>query len=195
MTVACLVVAACGPANRSLDPRKAPVVATSEASYDLRFAGDALDPVQGRSFGGYLAALGVGYGDHVAVAGATAAQRRQVGEIVKDFGVTLEDGGAAAPAGVARVTIRHSSATVPGCPDWSRVSNPEAGASAMSNYGCATRSNLAAMVADPADLLGGKRYAGPDGLTVAKGIKAFRDKPATGLEPLARDDTKTTGEK
>jgi pilus assembly protein CpaD len=57
--------------------------------------------------------------------------------------------------GTVRVVVTRMTASVPNCPDYSRLP-PDFEASTSSNYGCATNSNLAAMVADPADLVRGE---------------------------------------
>ena len=65
-------------------------------------------------------------------------------------------------------------ATVPNCPDWSDRDRPVSDAQAT-NYGCATAVNLAAMLADPADLLHGKE-AGANGVEVGvRAIRAWRE--------------------
>ena len=57
--------------------------------------------------------------------------------------------------GNLRVVITRASAYVPGCPDWSSKSSINMKNATSSNYGCALNSNLAAMVADPNDLIKG----------------------------------------
>ena len=188
-----LALAACGPSNRSLDTQKAPVVAFSEMSYDLKPTGEHIDGEQLHAFASYLRAVGVGYGDRVSVGGATMAQQAIVAAIVGAYGAAVEPGAPAA-TGIIHVAIRHSSVTVPGCPDWRRVSNPEIDGSTMSNYGCASRSNLAAMVADPNDLIEGKAFTGSDSAVIVKGIKAYRDKPARDEKFVRSLDLSTTTE-
>lgn len=187
-----LGLAACGPANRSLDPQKAPVITFTEMTYDLKARGDHVDGEQLHGFASYLRAIGTGYGDRVTIAGATAAQQAVVGSIAGAFGATVEPGAAAAEPGLIHVVIRHSSATVPGCPDWRRVSNPEAAGGALSNFGCASRSNLTAMLADPNDLIEGKTYGSSDAMVISKGAKAFREKPARDEKMLNSLDISTT---
>ena len=65
-------------------------------------------------------------------------------------------------------------ATVPGCPDWRDKDLPSTDGMS-SNYGCADAVNLAAMVADPTDLLHGKS-AGANGVEVSvRAIRAWRE--------------------
>ena len=85
-------------------------------------------------------------------------------------------------------------ASVPGCPDWSDVlahSRPFEGMA--SNYGCATNSNLAAMVADPADLLRGREAEGSAAETATRAIKAWRETQPTGKNGLEKVSVKSAG--
>lgn len=80
-------------------------------------------------------------------------------------------------------------ASVPGCPDWSDAAWNTAEGNAA-NYGCATNSNLAAMVADKADLLHGK--AAPTGADVAvRAIKAWRDLGPSGKGGIEKVSAKS----
>ena len=70
--------------------------------------------------------------------------------------------------------VSAAGAAVPNCPDWSDKNRPPTDAQA-SNYGCATAVNLAAMLADPNDLLHGKS-AGPGGVdTAVRAVRAWRE--------------------
>ena len=80
-------------------------------------------------------------------------------------------------------------ATVPGCPDWTRPVGTELTSSTTSDYGCATRSNLAAMIADPMDLVAPKSATGTDPYLATKGIKSWRDTPASGSKGLEKVTT------
>ena len=54
------------------------------------------------------------------------------------------------------------------------------GTIANSNYGCATNANMAAMVANPADLVRGQRRDTNDPLTASKAINAYRNAAPSG---------------
>jgi pilus assembly protein CpaD len=58
--------------------------------------------------------------------------------------------------GTARIVVTRSTASVPNCPNWSKTTEANFNSSSHPNYGCATNSNLAAMVADPEDLVRGR---------------------------------------
>lgn len=193
-TLGSLAVAACGPVNRSVESQKAPVVETQNLAYEVRFDGDSLSPAQAVALEDYLAAIRIAYGDRISiddpVTEGAAARRAAIAGVVAKFGLMLQPtgpllGGQIAP-GTARVVIARTQVGMPDCPDWRRKSNPEVEGSAMSNYGCATRGNLAEMVADPNDLLAGKTYSGADGHTTTKAINVFRESKPTGTRDLDR---------
>jgi pilus assembly protein CpaD len=55
----------------------------------------------------------------------------------------------------------------------------------MSNFGCAVNSNIAAMVANPEDLLHGREGTGVgDTTTAAKAVQFYRSAPPTGSKGL-----------
>ena len=69
-------------------------------------------------------------------------------------------------------------AQVPNCPNWASGGRDSA-ALTDSNYGCASNSNLAAMVADPMDLIHGKSDGTTDTHGVTRAIKAWREAEPT----------------
>ena len=85
--------------------------------------------------------------------------------------------------------VSRATASVPGCPVWEdeQVGAPERTAT---NYGCATNSNLAAMVADPNDLVLGQEGAGVrDNVQGSKAVKLYRDRAPTGAGNLKSEKT------
>jgi len=83
------------------------------------------------------------------------------------------------------VVVARRRAFVPNCPNWSRPSQPDWNNQSMSNYGCSVNSNLAAMIADPQDLIHG-REAAPvtDAVAAARAVDMYRTKPMTGAGGL-----------
>jgi pilus assembly protein CpaD len=180
-------LAACGPVNQGVSTVKTPQFQTKELSINLKFVDNEIGPMQAAALQEFLAAANLGYGDRISLDDpmpfGAAARRAAVSEIVGRFGLLLADAGpvlpGALPAGTVRLVVQRSVAEVPNCPDWRRPSNFELAASTSSNFGCATQSNLAAMVADPQDLAEGRDYAGADGATVVKATEAFRRRTPT----------------
>jgi pilus assembly protein CpaD len=102
----------------------------------------------------------------------SAAQAKQ------DFGVNS----------VKQPVVTDGKATVPGCPDFTTAPLDSAALNG-SNYGCAINSNLAAMIADPQDLLHGKANSDTDAAAIGRAIKAFRE-----YEPTSKQWSVTTRE-
>ncbi|MFC3711965.1 CpaD family pilus assembly protein [Sphingoaurantiacus capsulatus] len=195
------LLAACMPDNRSVNTMKAPEIARSSFAFDVRFSDtDSLPADQAAALEQWLGAVGVAYGDRIGVddpiAAGAVSRRAAIAGVVARFGLLVQDTApvtAALPAGTARVVITRTQVSVPDCPDWRRPSNPTTGNSSMSNYGCASVSNLAAMIADPNDLIDGQTYTGADGHTTSKAINVYRERKPTGTGKLPKSDIATTG--
>jgi pilus assembly protein CpaD len=87
--------------------------------------------------------------------------------------------------------VSAAGAHVPNCPDWSD-SNLPMSEGQSSNYGCATAVNLAAMIADPNDLIRGRTDApaGADATKATRAIKAWRDVAPTGMRGIEKTSAK-----
>lgn len=79
-------------------------------------------------------------------------------------------------SGHDRVEVRVGSHLVrlPGCPDWSRDPAFDPWNLPLSNLGCANATNLGLMVADPADLAGGRELGPADGTREADAVARYR---------------------
>ena len=175
------------PPNRSLDSIRQPVVERTDYVLDLASGGGGLTVADKDRLDAWFSSLGLGYGDRVFVDEAYASEAREdVARIAADYGLLIRLGapvttGAIQPGSI-RVIVSRSSAGVPGCPHWSGRGGTN---STSPNYGCAVNSNLAAMVADPSDLVLGQAGSGTgDAATAAKAIKVYRETPPTGTKGL-----------
>ncbi|MGI9486293.1 MAG: CpaD family pilus assembly protein [Geminicoccaceae bacterium] len=65
--------------------------------------------------------------------------------------------------------------TPPACPDWSRKTGLDYANKPHTNFGCATASNLGLMIADPRDLVRGRKLDPADGVHQAEGIVRYRE--------------------
>lgn len=152
------------PTNRSLESVNQPVVQRTDYVFDVmpNGIGGLSEGEQGRLLD-WFDAIGLAYGDRVAIAdsgylgGAVASD---VARLVKRYGLLLADR-APVSAGLAtnggtRVVVSRASASVPNCPDWKDSYEGDFQGGATFNYGCATNGNLAAMIADPEDLVRGR---------------------------------------
>jgi pilus assembly protein CpaD len=118
--------------------------------------------------------------------------RADVARVAAEYGILLSDAAPLVPGrpepGAVRVIVSRSVAHVPGCPFWDNHQGPS---TTSANYGCAVNSNLAAMIADPNDLvLGQAGSAADDPATAAKAIKTYRDAKPTGAGGLQAASSK-----
>lgn len=179
--------------NRGLVSVNQPVVSRTDYILDVPASGyDGIAAADAQRLQAWFQSLNLRYGDTVYVddpQGSDPSRRAAVGAVIGRYGLLVADGapltqGSIRPGDV-RVIVSRREAYVPNCPNWSRPSQPEFDGSQDSNYGCATNSNLAAMIANPEDLIQGREVAGAvDPYDVNKGLNGYRTRPATGLSGL-----------
>lgn len=197
--IAAFAATACtGTENRGLESVHQPIVSRNDYVFDVATTRGGLAPGEAQRLAGWMASLRLGYGDHVAVdgpGGYAPAAHDQIAAQVARYGLLLADDAPitdAPPApGMLRVVISRMKASVPGCPDFSRVGQPDFENHTGSNQGCAINSNLAAMVADPMDLVHGQQGSGvTDTFAANKAIDTFRKTAPTGAGGLKETSTK-----
>lgn len=176
-----------------------PVVTSADYVFDASAPDGALAPGEFDRLNGWFQGLGVGYGDTIYVDGAFAdGARAQVASLAGQYGMAVAPGapvtvGLVQPGSV-RVVVSRRRAVVPGCPNWSLPSQPNYDNRNMSNYGCSVNSNLAAMVANPEDLIHGREGVGTgDVRTGARAVFFYRSTPPSGTKGL--QDITTKGSK
>lgn len=194
-----LTLGACGTSNRGLESVHQPVVSRTDYVIDVATGGDGLAPSERDRLAAWFGSIKLGYGDKIALDDPSgyrsSGTHDAVASLAARYGLLLSDSapttaGEVAP-GTVRVVVSRSVATVPHCPDWSRSSQPEFVGSSMSNYGCATNSNLAAMIANPEDLIHGQDPTGGTDVRVSdKAIKTYREAATTGAAGLKSEATK-----
>lgn len=198
--LAILVIAApvaalqAGRANRGVESVHQPVVQRSDYVFDV--SGNGLDPIGAAQVQQWFDAIGLAYGDRISIDTSVGApsSNRAIAAIVGRYGLFVSDGapvteGAIIPGNV-RIVVSRSTASVPGCPDYSRASQPNFVGASSSNYGCATNSTLAAMVANPQDFVSGQTGAGSSPETAAKAIKVWRNADPTAKGGLKIESVK-----
>lgn len=194
-----LALTACGPVNRGLESVHQPEVSRTDYVLDVAAGPAGLAPGESERLAGWFDSLKLGYGDRVAVDDPSPyghpGTRDAVAEVAARYGLLVRSDApvtsGAIPANAVRIVVSRAMAEVPGCPDWSRDSQPEFAASTMSNYGCATNSNLAAMMADPQDLIRGQEgdAGGSNALVASKAIATYRAAEPTGKNGLKKEIT------
>lgn len=181
---------------RGLAAVNQPVVSRSDFAFDLAAPDGSLSASEAARLDAWFASLGLGYGDSVHVEGAYAdAARADVARIAGQYGMLISAGApitaGAVPQGAVRVIVSRTRASVPGCPNWSRPALPNYENETMSNFGCGVNSNIAAMVADPQDLVYGREGDGVgDAAATSKAIRTYRSAKPTGEGGLQAVSTK-----
>ena len=193
-----LALAGCGgmPSNRQLESIHQPVVERTNYTLDVSAGPGGLSLPEQRRLAGWFEAMELRYGDRVAIddPAHSGAARSAVEAVASRFGMLVGDEAPVTPgyvnAGMVRVIVTRSSAHVPGCPDWSSKSDANLKNATSSNFGCATNSNLAAMVANPDHLIKGDSSTGQTvimGSTTA--ISSYREATPTGEGGLKANST------
>ena len=180
--------------NRGMQSVHQPVVSYSTFLYDVQTgSGDSLTPAERVRLAGWLNSIQFGYGDKIAIAtnGATVSRglQQDISDVIGQRGMLVgADHTAVAgtpPYGSVRLIVRRSSASVPGCPDWSRNAEDDAVNGISSNHGCAVNSNLAGMIANPEDLVRGQQTDSDlRTATSNRAIETYREKTPSGSGDL-----------
>ena len=185
------VLAGCQTANQPDKPAmglaavNVPVVTSADYVFDAAAPGGSLASGESDRLNGWFQGLGLGYGDTIYVDGYAPGAHAQVAAVASRYGMLVTPGtpvtAGAVPSGSVRVVVARRRATVPGCPNWSGHSQPDWDNKTMSNYGCAVNSNLAAMIANPEDLVHGREgSAVSDTLAATRAVDMYRTKQPTG---------------
>ena len=198
-TVLALASASCGAMNmenRSLYSVNQPIVERSNYALDVNTSGAGLPVPEQHRLAEWFESMDLRYGDRISIDASSSglAVKDDVAMIAGRYGMMVEDGAplttGAIGSGQARIIITRTSASVPGCPDWSHTAEWNPSNSTNPNYGCATNSNLAAMIANPEDLIRGQEGTGETVVTTStKAIKTYRDKDPTGAGGLSAVST------
>jgi pilus assembly protein CpaD len=183
-------------ALRGVEAVNVPVVSRADYAFDVAAPGGSLPSSEAGRLDGWFRSLQLGYGDSIYVDGLDAYEAKaDVARIAGQYGMLVSNGapvtaGAIQP-GTVRVVVTRARASVPGCPNWSIPSQPNFDNASMSNFGCSVNANLAAMVANPEDLVHGREGSGVvDGVTATKAVNSYRSAKPTGTTGLQDLNTK-----
>ncbi len=186
-----------GTENRGLETVHQPVVSRSDYLFDANTEYGRLAPGELQRLAGWMSSLRLTYGDTIAIEDPTnvaSGARDEVGGLVARNGLFLSDQApivaAAMTPGTVRIIVSRMTASVPGCPDFSRDNKPNFNAHTSSNQGCSVNSNIASMIARPADLVLGQLAGNvADPAVSNKAIQTLRKTPNTGAGGLKAEST------
>lgn len=197
-----LALGGCGgmASNTALDSIHQPVVSRTNYTLDISAGPGGVSIPEQRRLAGWFEALDLRYGDRISIDDPlkSGATRAAVDGVAGRHGIMVGDEAPVTPGfvnpGTVRIVVTRSSATVPGCPDWSAKNETNLKNGTSSNYGCATNSNFAAMVANPEHLIQGASTKGATTvMTGTKAIDAYRDARPTGENGLSKQSTQSGG--
>lgn len=177
--------------NTSLYSVNQPVVERNNFTLDVDTNRSGLSISEQQRVNGWFETMDLRYGDRVTVEDPSSnpAVADAVNQLAGRYGIIADGVAPTTPgllgAGQARVVITRSTASVPGCPNWEGRADGNFRNETSKNYGCAINSNLAAMVANPEDLLEGQSGTGETVIaTGTKAIATFRDAEPSGADGL-----------
>ena len=195
-----LGAAACAPSgqelsavnNPSLYSVHQPIVERTDFALDVQTSGEGLSAAEQQRLDAWFESIDVAYGDRISIDEArgyeSAGVRADIARVAGRYGLLLSEGApmtnGSVPPGSVRVIASRATASVPDCPNWDE--NPiESSSNTSPNFGCATNSNLAAMIANPDDLIVGQDANATDsGATAGRAIRVYRNRQPTGSQPL-----------
>ena len=186
-------LSACGgmPQNRTVYSTKQPVVERTNYTLDVRTGPGGLSIPEQQRLSGWFEAMDLRYGDRVSIEDPmlSGATKDSIAQLAGRHGILLSEGAPVTSGfvdpGSARIVITRSSASVPGCPDWSVKSEMNYTNGTHPGHGCAVNGNMAAMVANPEDLVKGAESSGETYVRRAnQAVEAYRAKAPEGVGGL-----------
>ncbi|WP_114520582.1 CpaD family pilus assembly protein [Altererythrobacter sp. ZODW24] len=187
-------------ANRGVNSVNQPVVERTNYTLDVQSGAGGLPISEQRRLASWFEAMDLGYGDRIAIDDpmASGSTVESVQALASRYGLLVSEGAPVTAGyvdpGFTRVVVTRSTASVPGCPDWSKKSDRNYSNKTSPGYGCAINGNLAAMVADPEHLINGAAGTGETVIMSSnKAIQTYRDKAPTGEGELSQTSSSEGG--
>ena len=183
---------------KGLSSVNVPVVTRADYALDVAAPDGTLASSEAARLDGWFRSMMLGYGDTIYVDGSTGYEAQgEIARIAGQYGMLVSPGApvtaGAVPQGMVRVVVARAAASVPNCPNWSKASTPNFDDSSMPNFGCGVNANMAAMVANPQDLVSGREGTGVgDSVTASKAVEQYRKAVPTGQGGLKDISTKGT---
>ena len=177
-------------------PVNVPVVNRADYVFDAAAPGGTLAPSEAARLDGWFRSLDLRYGDSIYVEGDySEGARSQIAGIASNYGMLVSQGApvtaGAVASGNVRVVVSRNVASVPNCPNWDRPSQPNYNNRSLPNLGCAVNTNLAAMVANPEDLVHGRSGDSVSDVTTGtKAVSVYKSSEPTGAKGLKDISTK-----
>jgi pilus assembly protein CpaD len=174
--------------NAGLDSMFKATVTLQETTHQLSFANGKLSAIEEVNLAAFLSASGLRYADRLTLRISEPAMsngyRSSINIVLGRFGLSISNVETiiGLQTGKAILAVSRPTVTLPECGIHSGPNGLNSNNENMSNYGCATRSNLAAMVANPADLVSGNELDGQGADITAKPVDGFANHELTGIK-------------
>ncbi len=185
-----IALASCGSVgdNPSLYSVNQPVVERTNYAIDVNLDGSGVSAGEEVRVAQWFEALNLGYGDRIALdfggGYPNAAAKQDVANMAARRGMLVADNAPVTEGnvmpGTARIVVTRSRAYVPECGGWKNATDSNFNGATSKNYGCATNSNVAAMIADPEDLVRGKEDDSNDNSSGNRAIETYRTRRSGG---------------
>ncbi len=175
------------PMNASLDTIYKASVKFEDTSHVVEMHNGVLSSQEDSALSAFLNMTGVTYADRISLetgdAGNVNKSRTAIDAVLSRVGLSASNVSLAngLKPGEVRVVVTHSSIVMPECGHFDRAASPNWQNQTSANFGCASRSNLAAMVANPADLVSGTPLGSPNAALVAKPVESWNALSQSGV--------------
>jgi pilus assembly protein CpaD len=187
-----LALAGCDTPIEQWQPAQAPKTNTVEfvrLNHTVRFAPGAAvpAPAETRRLMNFVDDAEIAGGDEIYLDAAPSdrlsqARQASIRRLLSQRGIRAVALPAIAGAGGERLALGDEVAlhveryvvTPPACPNWSKPSGGDPTNTVSSNFGCATATNLGLMIANPRDLLSGRKPGPADAEPALRAIQNYR---------------------
>jgi pilus assembly protein CpaD len=175
------------PDQAGLDSIHKATVTLQESNHSVSFTNGNLSANEEAGLAAFVSTSGLRYADRLTLRTSepnmAVGYRNAMNAVLGRFGLAIGnvETTLGLQSGSAVLAVSRPTVTLPQCgiqtgPNGANVNNEN-----MSNYGCSVRSNLAAMVANPADLVSGNVLDGQSADVTAKPIEGFGGHELTGI--------------
>jgi pilus assembly protein CpaD len=174
--------------NAGLDSIHKATVTLQESSHPVRFLNGKLSANEEASLAAFISANGLRYADRLTLRTSepnmAVGYRSAMNTVLGRFGLSVGniETTLGMPASEVALIVSRPTVTLPDCSIHSGPNGLNGNNENMSNYGCAVRSNLAAMAANPADLVSGNVLDGQSADVTAKPVDGFGSHELTGIK-------------
>lgn len=174
--------------NPGLDTIYRAQVSFTTTEHVLKLANGTINPPEADALVTFLRLAGVSVTDRITLVAADPVHaddlRDQVNRVLGRFGLDIGDVYyvKGQSRDIARLVVSHGIVTLPSCGHFERTGAVNWRNEASPNYGCASRNNLAAMVANPGDLVSGVPHGLPDASLVAKPLENWEASEQSGIK-------------